>query len=213
MNPRIRIRCWDWLLIIGAVLSPMTGLRIWKIGPAEILCFVWAMRYCSPKRIRFSFLAKFFAVFITCMLFGTLICSSISPDEVRLDSWPTWAFLAVISCVLLRVAEHNHPEYNIFIFDTICRFSTLWYSFLYIFSRTVSKVFLRAPLWYANRRYAGGGTNPHQLAVLMCGITFWYVFSFSRKKKLISIVFFCYHSFCWKKPNHQQDSQRLRSDL
>ena len=44
------IERWDWILIIGAILSPMTGLRIAKVGPAEFLCFVWALRNIHIKR-------------------------------------------------------------------------------------------------------------------------------------------------------------------
>ena len=36
-----KIRTWDWLLILGLTIAPMTGLRIWKIGPAEVLTFIW----------------------------------------------------------------------------------------------------------------------------------------------------------------------------
>ena len=189
MNLRIRVRQWDWLLIIGAMLAPMTGLRIWKIGPAEVLCFIWALRYITFKRVRLNFLVKYFIVFIFCMFLGTLICSNVAPEEVRLESWPTWIFLVIISCVLLRVVEQNNLDYNIKVFDLICCFSTLWYAFLYLFSRTVSRSFLGAPLWYYYR-YAGGGTNPHQLAVLMCGIEFWYVYKFSKRRKIVDVVFF-----------------------
>ena len=189
MNLQLKIRRWDWLLIVGAMLAPMTGLRIWKIGPAEVMCFLWALRYISLRSIRFNFLSKFFTVFIFCMFLGTLICSNVAPEEVRLESWPTWIFLVVISCVLLRVVEQNDLNYNIKVFDLICRFSTLWYALLYVFSRTVSRSFLGAPLWYYYR-YAGGGTNPHQLAVLMCGIAFWYIYKFSQRRKIVDIVFF-----------------------
>ena len=49
MRIRIGTRLWntkyiesrDWILLIGLSLAPMTGLRIWKIGPSEVLCLLW----------------------------------------------------------------------------------------------------------------------------------------------------------------------------
>ena len=31
------IQRWDWLLLIGLCPAPMTGLRIWRMGPTEVL--------------------------------------------------------------------------------------------------------------------------------------------------------------------------------
>lgn len=185
---RKTIDWWDWLLIAGAVLAPMTGLRLWKIGPAELLCFIWSFRYMN-RRIRFGFLLKFFFVFLASMFIGTLICMQVAPVEVRMDSWPTWVFLSVISCMLYSQIKRRNVEYNIKVFQTICKAATLWYFALYLYSMTVSRSFFGAPLWYYNR-YSGGGTNPHQIAVLVCGISFWYLYAFSKTKKIHNLFLF-----------------------
>ena len=44
----------DILVIIGTILAPMTGLRVWKIGPGEVICLLFCLvNYkslrCIPK--------------------------------------------------------------------------------------------------------------------------------------------------------------------
>ena len=191
-----KISYWDWLLIFGAVLSPMTGFRIWKIGPSELLCFIWACRYLLNRNTSFSYVLKFLSIFLFSMLIGTLICMMIAPKEVRLSSWPTWIFLAIISCSLYGDIHKNQLEYNIVLFDRICSVSVIWYSFLFLYSVYIGKSFLGAPLLYYSR-FSGGGTNPHQVAVLLSGIIFWilYMFLYSGQKRLYYLICFCVSSY------------------
>lgn len=189
MNRQIKIRHIDWLLIIGAMLAPMTGLRVWKIGPAEVLCLIWVIRKTKTLKIRTTFLTKFFSFFLLCLMIGSIICSLKAPLELRMNSWPTWIYLTIISCSLYDHIPNNTLEYNEELFNKICTLSALWYLTLYVFSITISRSFIGAPLWYYHR-YSGGGTNPHQLAVLMCGITFWFLLRFSKYKKIRDIFLF-----------------------
>lgn len=168
-----RIRPWDWVLIIGSLLAPMTGFRISKVGPAELLCFIWALRFFSPK-IRLNEFNIFFFTFLSSMFIGTIMCLYVAPSELVMNSWLSWIFLAYITCTLYRVICHNELAYNEKVFDTICHLSVLWYMLLYIFSITISRTLLGAPLWYYYR-YSGGGTNPHQLATMLCGLAFWFL--------------------------------------
>lgn len=173
MNQRIKIRQWDWLLVIGAMLAPMTGLRIAKVGPAELLCFAWAIRYINFKKFKFDDFRTFFVPYLLGMLIGTVICLIVAPAELTKSGWATWVYLAFIACTVYKRIQSNTVDYNEFVFDKICVLSACWYGFLYIYSRTVSRRFLGAPLWYSIR-YSGGGTNPHQVAVLLCVIAFWF---------------------------------------
>ena len=191
MNQRLAIRPWDWLLIIGTILAPMTGLRIWKIGPAELLCFIWAIRYISIKKLKSDELVSFFVPYLVGMLFGTCICVFAAPAELRMGSWGTWIYLAFIACTVYKRIQSNTVEYNELVLDRICVFSAYWYGFLYVFSRVVSKSFLGAPLWYYTARYSGGGTNPHQVAILLCIIAFWFTRQFFKgQEPLKNIVLF-----------------------
>ena len=172
------IERWDWILIIGAILSPMTGLRIAKVGPAEFLCFVWALRNI------FTF------AFLLSMMVGTFICLVVAPDEFVANGWATWLYLLFIGNALYAYLLKKSYVYLVEVFERICVSSVIWYGALYIFSKVVSKSFLGAPLWYYSR-YSGGGTNPHQIAVLFCGIAFWFTSQFLKNKnRLRNIIFF-----------------------
>ena len=181
-----RIRPWDWLLIAGAVLAPMTGLRIWKIGPAEALCFLWALgRLDIRNRLKLDPFIRFFCIFMVSMLVGTFICLVIAPQELALSGWATWLYLAFVTCVLYRALKSNPLQYNEKLFDRFAMLSVLWYAFLYVYSLTVSRSFLGAELWYSRMRYSGGGTNPHQVAVLMCGVAFWFTRRIANRKRIL----------------------------
>ena len=56
---RSGIRRWDWLLILGIMLAPMTGLRIWKAGPAEVLCFIWTLKFLPRRYLHINDTLKF----------------------------------------------------------------------------------------------------------------------------------------------------------
>ena len=201
MQQRIKIKRLDWLLIIGAVIAPMTGLRVWKIGPAEVLCFVWVLGNISiKKKIVIDDYTRFFSVFLVSMFFGTIICTFVAPTELSLrNGWATWIYLSTVACVLYTSLLKNDREYNIRVFDIICYFAAIWYLFLYYYSRTVSRSFFGAPLWF-HYRFSGGGTNPHQVAVLLCGIAFWFTYQIINKKAiLINSVFLCVAVFLERK--------------
>ncbi|MBQ1734972.1 MAG: hypothetical protein II038_08840 [Lachnospiraceae bacterium] len=94
------IERWDWLLIIGAILSPMTGLRIAKVGPAEFLCFIWALRYIHIKKQELNLISKFSILFLISLLIGTMICLVVAPDEFVANGWATWVYLLFIGNTL-----------------------------------------------------------------------------------------------------------------
>ena len=190
MNKDIRIRYWDWLLIIGAVLAPMTEFRIWKIGPAEVLCFIWAIRYIRYGHIIVNEYVKFFVVFLSSMIIGLLFCAIVAPSEFGIGGIPTWFFISFFACTLLLGISQNDLSYNYKLFDSICVLSVLWYAFLYIYSILISKSLLGAPLWF-HQRFSGGAKNPHQVAVMFCTIAFWFTRRLSRRDRpLASIICF-----------------------
>ena len=191
----LQIKKWDWLLIFGAVLAPMTGFRIWKIGPAELLCFFWSLKYINLKKIKLNFLSKYFLIFFFSMVIGTLICLVINPKECVVDQLLTWIFLIIISCTLYEQLLKNNIDYNVKLFDSICKISTIWYSFLYVYSLTISKSLFGVPIWYSNIRFAGCGTNPHQVAVLTCGIACWYLYRFFETREIINVPLFIFTVF------------------
>ena len=180
------IKRWDWLLIIGLVLAPMTGFRVWKVGPAEILCLVWSTKYYSIRKLPVkNDLSKFFVTFLVSMVMGTMCGYIIAPNELVLSQWPTWPYLFVVSYGMFLGIRNNPRDYNEHLLDMICFYSATWYLFLYFYSITISRSFLGAPLWYAGARYTGGATNPHQVAVLMCGIVAWCLRKITLKKQVL----------------------------
>ena len=164
-----RIRLIDWLLIIGLTLAPMTGLRVGKVGPAEALCALWAIRFAFKSKFRMTDIFRFFIGFLGSLLVGTAIGYLIARNELRISGLFTWGYLSVVAVLMYDGLSNNSSEYNDKLLNAFAAVAVIWQLFLYIYSKNVSRTFLGSTLWYHGVRYSGGGTNPHQVAVLLCG--------------------------------------------
>ncbi len=182
------IEWMDWILIIGLCLAPMTGLRVWKVGPGEILCLLWGIRFLFRAKSLRSSLSIFFTLFILAMLIGSVIGYVVAPNELRAVDLLTWIYLGIIAISLYEGLKSKSPSYVEMLFFTFAEVATLWNLFLYGYSRIVSNTLLGAPLWYHGVRYSGGGTNPHQVAVLLCGLTFIFLRSLLKREKIVRSI-------------------------
>lgn len=182
--PREKIRIWDVLLLIGLALSPMTGLRIWKIGPAELLVFIWGFRYALRRTIKMEILARFFIGFLGAMAFGTLCGLIAAPEEVNLEGWPTWIYLMFVSLAMYQGLESNDLQYNERLLSGFATLAVLWQIILFALAKTGVQFVFGAPLWFSNR-YSGGGTNPHQVAVMLCGLIFVFLREVLKRRRVL----------------------------
>lgn len=182
------IEIGDWLLIAGLCLAPMTGLRVWKVGPGEVLCLLWGIRYLLKAKSLKSSLSTFFVLFVSAMLIGSVIGYIVAPEELRSVDLLTWVYLGIIAVSLYEGIKSKPPLYVETLFYTFAQVAALWNLFLFLYSRFVSNVFFGSPLWYHGVRFSGGSTNPHQIAVLLCGLTFVFLRSILKKERVIRSV-------------------------
>ncbi len=183
-------KIFDLLLIVGLTLAPMTGFRVWRIGPAEILCLLWGIRSLLKWRYRRSDTVRFFALFLASLGLGSFICFFVAPNEVSIPGLLTWLYLALIAISIYEGLSRRSLLYVERLLRAFSVTAILWYMFLFLYSRLVSRTFLGAPLWYSGRRFSGGGTNPHQIAVMMCGLCFVFFREVLKKRKLwLNLVF------------------------
>jgi O-antigen ligase len=177
---------YDYLLVIGLILSPMTGLRIWKLGPSELLCTLWCLRYLRYlfKDRMGHYLVSFWLFFYLTITAGMLWCLLFYPSESSgLDGVITWLFMLILSLGVYAGLKQHSLKGIFQLLETICLGAAAWYIFLLIFSKTVSPTFLGAPLWYGGgKRFSGGGTNPHQMAILALGLVFASAYFLARVK-------------------------------
>jgi O-antigen ligase len=185
----VKIKARDWLLIAGLTLAPMTSLRIWKIGPGEVLCLLWGIKYLFSTRIKHNDISFFFILFISALGLGSLAGYIIAPNELRVSDLLTWIYLGVVAISSYNGLKCNSKEYNERLFSLFGTIAMLWYLFLFLYSRYVSRYFLGAPLWYSGRRFSGGATNPHQVAVLLCALCFIFIRQILLKRNLLISIF------------------------
>ena len=186
----VKIKKWDWLLIIGLCLAPMTGFRIWKVGPAELLCLIWGIKFLTKNTVVFGDVLKFFICFLIALFIGLLVGINVTPNELSQYGILVWLYLGIVSVLFYEGLRFNSFEYNEKMFFLIAQASILWYMFLYVYSLFVSRTFFSAPLWYSSLRFSGGGTNPHQVAVLLCGVLFVFIWKLLKQEEIIKCLLY-----------------------
>ena len=160
----------DILLVLGTIIAPMTGLRVWKVGPGEVICLLYcsinyrAIKYIPQKDIFF----RFWSGFLIASSLGALWGTYKYPGETAAIDLFTWFYLGFISIGTHLILKSKTDKDIIAVLTLISYGSALWYCILYLYSRYVSYYFLGAPLWFAGVRFTGGATNPHQVALLLC---------------------------------------------
>lgn len=178
----------DKILLIGIVLAPMTGLRIAKIGPSELLVFFWC--FLNIKTIvkikvgNFNFL--FWFIFFILIVFGVSYGVVFYPDQVIVTDIFTWSYLMFVNLGIYQVFRNKGYNYSSNFLKKLVISGSIWYLFLYFYSLIVSGSFWGAPLWYGDFRFSGGATNPHQIAVLIGAfvpLTLKYIQSSTKKRE------------------------------
>lgn len=183
-NNTDKFKFFDLFLVLGLTLAPMTGLRVWRIGPAEVLCLIWGIRPLMKRRFRRSDTLSFFALFLVTLSLGAIIGSFVAPMELSVPGMLTWLYLAIIAIGLYEGLSQKSLAYTEKLLRIFSDTAILWYVFLFLYSRTVSRSFLGAPLWYYSR-FSGGGTNPHQIAVMLCGLCFVFTRQILQRQKIL----------------------------
>lgn len=179
------IALFDYLLILGLVLAPMTELRVWKIGPSEFLCMLWSTKYIRGffEGGLKNYLIRFWLLFYLTVSAGMLYCLIFYPGESSgLDGLFTWFFMLYISLGVYAGMKKHSLRSILSILEAVVVFAAAWYLLMLIYSRMVSPYFFGARLWYARVRFTGGGRNPHQMAILSLGLIFVSFYFLCRVK-------------------------------
>ena len=161
----------DLLLALSTVLAPMTSLRIWKVGPAEALCLLGCLIHVISNRGLIGVnrrLCSFWGCFLFATVLGTAYGCLLYTSETIPAQLLTWAFFAVVSILSYDAFSTLHPMQLRSTLRGISLLGCVWYSILYAYSKLISPVFMGASLWFEGTRFAGGGSNPHHLALLLC---------------------------------------------
>lgn len=179
------VALFDYLLILGLVLAPMTELRVWKVGPSELLCMLWSTKYIRGffEGGLKHYLIRFWLLFYLTITAGMLYCLIFYPRESSgLDGLFTWFFMLYISLGVYAGMKKHTLSGILQILETVVILSAIWYFLLLMYSQRVSTHFFGARLWYARVRYTGGGSNPHQMAILSLGLMFVSFYFLCRVK-------------------------------
>ena len=172
------IEPWDWVLIIGVTLSPMNYLRIWKVGPGELLCLLWGVKYL--RNILFqsvnSYLTRFWLLFLLVISIGTAYGKIFYPKETIVSGLLTWLYFFLMSEGVYVGMREKRPDQIRQILYWMSVVVSCWYMFLYVYSLTINRFFFGIRLWFAGVRFSGGGNNPHLMATLIAVVMFFNVY-------------------------------------
>lgn len=160
----------------------MTGWRFGKLGPGELMLFTWAIAsFIVSVRSRQSGSSAnnvasatthllYWLSFLSIIALATLLQTGRSASQ-DISNIITWVFLGFISVSIAYFLRARSPRDIEAIVSRIASATAVWYGCLYVYSKTLSSTFLGAPLWYGDIRFSGGGTNPHQVALLLVAVT------------------------------------------
>lgn len=189
-----KIKSVDWLLILAFILAPMTGLRVWKVGPAEALCVLWSIsqfKHILTLRIKDSFIAFWFP-FLFAALIGSCIGEWFYPAESNINGMLVWLYLASVSLATYSGLKRKSHDQLATMLIMVCYGTVIWYFGLYIYSLLVSRYFVGARLWYGYR-FTGGAANPHQIALLFSVVVLYLLFTLleqmNNPKKWILVLY------------------------
>ena len=152
------------LLILGLLLAPLTSLRVWKIGPGELILFLWCLLVMMRRRkIVINLITKFWYFFIFLVTIGTLFGNAIiTQREMGSDEAFTYIFFTLFITSLVTFFDGNDNVYSIL--EKIYWVDLLFFSFLFLYGTYVSQSIFGMRLWFASVRFTGGALNPHQFA-------------------------------------------------
>ena len=181
---------WDWVLVVGITFSPMNELRIWKVGPGELLLLIWSLRYIKDifSISTTNVLGRFWILFLPIIAAGAIFCRLFYPDESDVAGLLTYAYFAFVSIGIYSGARKMSAAHIRKLLKIIGIVVSCWFMFLYLYSRR-HLTFLGASLWYRRVRYSGGANNPHQIAVTISSVVFINIIQvFDRKVPLLEKI-------------------------
>lgn len=178
---------WDWILVIGTVISPMTEFRVWKVGPGEALVMLWCIRYFG-KFFSLSLkdlLPRFWILYLPVIALGTGFCMLAYRTEASPSGLLTFFYFALISCLIYVGLSDRSAEQIKRIIYLVGILTGVWYLYLYYYSRYISYYFHGVRLWYGGVRFSGGATNPHQLATLVGAALFINIIHLADRSRTV----------------------------
>ncbi len=160
-----KLNLWDKLLIISIITAPMTSLRIWKIGIAELSIFIWSIRVLlkSRFRIKIDVYIRFFLLFDMCLFLGFVnrVLKNVYTGSA-LDESLTFLFFNLYVISLSQFLQNTTRKKILKLYKSFFVWGFIIYFGLYLYSIIFSKNLLGYPLWYSNIRLSLLSNNPHQ---------------------------------------------------
>lgn len=166
----VKLGFWEYILVLGILTAPMTSLRIWKIGPSEILMLFWSIKIFIDIRFKFKIdmFMKFWLLFDLCLLIGFSyrITASIYTGPF-LSETLTFIFFNIFVFAMSQYLPSISYRKLLKILYAIFYFSSCVYIVLYIYAKFVSGSLFGISLWWGGLRLLLFSENPHQLAFLL----------------------------------------------
>ena len=112
----------------------MTGLRISKVGPAELLVLVWIllnMKNIVKLKIN-NYNTVFWFVFMFLLSVGSGYGIIFYPNQVSITQLITWLYLMIISLGIYQVFKLKKVTYSTNFLKKLVIVTILWYFFFFI---------------------------------------------------------------------------------
>ena len=173
------------LLILGLLAAPLTSLRVWKIGPGELLLFLWCLLVMIRRRyIVINLITKFWYIFIFLLTIGTLFGNAIITQRtMEIEEVFTYVFFTLFITSLVTFFDGNNNVQ--FILKRIYWLDLIFFTFLFLYGTYVGQSIFGMKLWFGGVRFTGGALNPHQFAYTSGPMVIAGLYLASEKKSFL----------------------------
>lgn len=173
------------LLILGLLVAPLTSLRVWKIGPGELLLFLWCLLVMIRRRyIVINLITKFWYIFIFLLTIGTLFGNAIITQRtMEIEEVFTYVFFTLFITSLVTFFDGNNNVQ--FILKRIYWLDLIFFTFLFLYGTYVGQSIFGMKLWFGGVRFTGGALNPHQFAYTSGPMVIAGLYLASEKKSFL----------------------------
>lgn len=160
----------DWLLVAGVALSPVTAISLGPLNIGEWAVLLWCMVHWAavrPSTILSELDVIWWCVFFSLIGIGTFVGVHVSSDSTDPTQLLTWTYFAIVYTSITTILEGRPREDLEAILSRLGIFSLALHSGLLAYSLLVSPTLAGVDLWYEDTRFAGGGNNPHYVALVV----------------------------------------------
>lgn len=189
-----KLKMTDWFLILIISFSALTELRIWKIGPTELLMLFWIIMVSVKFRFKIpsNFIMKFWYIFLVCLILGYFNRNLINRESLFiLDE--TLSFITFFIFIIGLSIYFQNTTKKLIALVLINSYFISFSIYIILFAISLYTESIFGYTVYYGERFSPLANNPHQFIYLSGIMIFLSLYAtdylkINRMFKIIHII-------------------------